>query len=271
MPDDYLHIQIKYDGLDAARKELDLIELGQSLQGAGRIIRSAALVSIINPKIIPASVRLRVLAKPPAPGSYIIDTVIAPLMPILPSLTVGANKAIEALVNLAISKFTRKPNVTEQALKVAELALSEMGLTARASIDGIARVCEQRQAVRQFVAPIGDSCETAQIGETPAVALLFDRSDREEIEEPEKTEIGVEDSYEILISELDLENRSCKFLIRGEGKEKRFSGTITDPSIKTIRNNYSISMSEHNWLKVRAKPETSESEVVHLYISDSTI
>jgi hypothetical protein len=163
MPFPSVQIPIRYDGLDADRSEIDLIELGQSLHGAGKLIRSAG-------------------------------------------------------------------NVV-------------------------------------FYIALGESCLTAQIGHSEHGAIAFDQNDRDAIESPEPVAIGEEATYEILISELDLKNRSCKFQIRGESEDKRFPGTITDPMIIIPSNPYSEALSERRWLKVKGKPEIIDGELSHLHIS----
>lgn len=271
MTDDHLNIPIRYDGLDASRHELDLIALGQSLQGAGKLIRAAASIVIIQPQLARSSLRMRVMAGPPQPGSYIFNTFVAPLSPLLPGLTTGANKAIEAIVSYTISRFTKKPEKTDKAFELALKCVEENGLTARMAIEAVSKIAEgQRPAVRQFVVPIGESCETAQIGNLPSVALLVDRSDREEIDADDQTTIGDEASFEILISEIDLHNRTCKLQMRGESVDKRFAGSITDPAIGMAANNYAMALSERRWLMVKAKPEMSDGNVVRLFISDSS-
>lgn len=138
MTDDQLRIPIKYNGLDASRHEIDLIALGQSLQGAGKLIRAAATIVISQPPLGPSSLRIRVMAGPPQRGSYFFDTFIAPLSPLLPGFTNGANKAIEAVVSYSISRFTKKSDKTDKALELALKAVEEMGLALRAAIEAVA-------------------------------------------------------------------------------------------------------------------------------------
>lgn len=248
------------------------MDLGISLQGAGKIIRSAASVAIIQNRLPTSAVRLRVFARPAREGSYLVDTIIAPLMPVLPIFATSASKAIELIVSYAISRFTKKDDATDRAFALAQQSLTEMGLTTRAAVEAIEKVSVgQKMSVRQFVAPIGDTCNTAMIGIQSNGVLVFDRADREAIEAQEDVSIGDEAEYAVLISELDLKNRTCKFQIRGDSEEKRFSGIITDPSVIMPKNNYSVALSDAHWLSVRAKPEFIGGEISRLHISDSSL
>lgn len=252
MPFPVVQIPIKYDGLDADRSEIALIELGESLQGAGKLIRSAGNVVFYERR----SIQLKVFAAPPRSGTYEIVAWLVKLQPVLPIFVDEATKAIEGLVNYAVSRFTRKTEAADKSLETAQIALREMGATTRFAIEFVTRMAEwQRGSARQFVAPIGESCLTAQIGHSEHGAIAFDQNDRDAIESPEPVAIGEEATYELLISELDLKNRSCKFQIRGQSEDKRFPGTITDPMIITPSNPYSEALSERRWLKVKGKPE----------------
>lgn len=265
-------IPIRYDGIDASRHEIDIIELGQSLQGAGKLIRAASSVVISQPKIAAPTTRMRVMARQPEAGSYVVTAVVAPLLPLIPGILPSAGKLVELLVSYTISKFTRKSDATDKAFELARLAVEENGMTARAAIEAMTRVTEgQRSAVRQFVAPIGDSCGTAQIGSVANGVLTFNKSDREDIDSPDAVQLGEAGQYDIIISELDVKNRTCKFNVIGSGEERRLSGSILDPAIISPRNNYSLSLSEHHRLKVTAKPEIVEGEVTYLHISDSSL
>jgi hypothetical protein len=186
MPFPVVQIPIKYDGLDADRSEIDLIELGQSLHGAGKLIRSAGNVVFYERR----SIQLKVFAAQPRSGSYDIIAWLVMLQPVLPIFVDGATKAIDGLVNYAISRFTKKTEAADKSMEIAQIALREMGATSRSAIESVMRMAEgQRGAARQFVAPIGESCLTAQIGHSEHGAIAFDQDDRIAIESPDSVAI----------------------------------------------------------------------------------
>jgi len=156
------------------------------------------------------------------------------------------------------------------AMDVAAKALEEMGKTSRAAIDAIERVAtSQRPAVKLFVAPIGQTCATAQVGDQESGAILVDKPTRDAIEGPEPIEIGDTSQFEILLSELDLKNKSCKFSLRDEDDpDRRTNGEITDPVLSTPNNPYATALNGQRWLTVWGKPQLKEGEIERLYISD---
>jgi hypothetical protein len=260
-----IKIPIKYQGLDADRHEIEIVALGQSLQGAGRLIRAAG--SVVVPRHRTSG--LRVVAKTAHPACFEIIALLVLMQPVLPLLTPAAQKAIEAIVNYTIARFSNKSDAADRMVDLAKTAMQEMGMTSRASLEAIVKISENNRAsVRQFVAPVGDTCLTVMIGHEINGAVLFNQHDRQAIES-EILEIGDEAAFAVLITELDLQNRTCKFNIRGESEDKRYIGNITDPSLVIPNNQYSIALAQKQWLDVRAKPEITEGEITRLYISNT--
>jgi hypothetical protein len=188
---------------------------------------------------------------------------------VLPFFEPAAKKAIEAIVNYTIARFTNKPNEADIIADVAKTALEQMGMTSRAAIEASARISEgNKPAVRQFIVPIGDTCLTARIGHEENGALLFDQNDRDAIE-ADTVEIGDETLFEVLITELDLQNGTRKFNFRQEGDDKRYAGIITDPALVMPNNPYSLALAQKRWLEVSGKPEIRDGEMTRLHISNS--
>jgi hypothetical protein len=73
----------------------------------------------------------------------------------------------------------------------------------------------------------------------------------------------------VLLSELDLKNKSCKFSLRDDDDpEHRTGGEITDPIILSPNNPYSAALSAQRWLPVVGKPQLKDGEIERLYNSD---
>lgn len=260
-----IEIPIKYQGLDADRHEIEIIALGHSLQGAGKLIKAAGGVVLPQRR----SARLRVVAKSSNPNCYEILAFLVVVQPVLPLLEPAAKRAIEAIVNYAIARCSKKPEDGDRIADIAKTALEQMGMTSRAAMEATVRVSENsKPAVKQFIAPVGNSCLTVMIGHEENGAILFNQGDREAIES-DIPEIGDEGSFEILITELDLQNQTCKFNLREEPDDKRYAGLITDPAIIVPNNPYSLALSQKRWIKVRGKEEIKEGEMARLYISNS--
>jgi hypothetical protein len=108
-----IEIPIKYQGLDADRNEIEIVALGQSLQGAGRLIKAAG--SVIIPR--PGATRLRVVARSATSSSFDIVALLILRQPILPILTPAAQKATEAVVNYTLTRFANKPEAAKVKIR----------------------------------------------------------------------------------------------------------------------------------------------------------
>lgn len=272
-------IILKYEGLETDQNIIDLGQLGQSIQGAARLLGSAgSLVQTGQYVKKSPALSVRVVAGAPRSGSYelsaLIVSVLPTVSPLLPFIgdfaKTSATKAVTGIANYAIARIGGRKKEAEMAFELAGKALTEMGLTSRTSIEAIERVAlGQRPAIKLFVSPIGESCATARIGEESNGAIAIDRSIRDAIEAPEPVEIGLTGNFEILLSELDLKNKSCKFFLRGDDDpDHRTNGEITDPTLLTPSNPYSAALDGQKWLAVVGKPQLKDGEIERLYIAD---
>jgi hypothetical protein len=156
------------------------------------------------------------------------------------------------------------------AEQIALKALEEMGHTSRTAIEAMERLASsQRPAVRLFVSPVGESCGVASIGDPAFGAVAIDRDMRQAIEASDPIEISGAAEYEVLISEFDLKNRSCKFSLRDQDDPNdRFNGEITDPVAQLPQNPYSDALNSQRWIRVKAKAQLKSGELEKLFISD---
>lgn len=210
-------IILHYDGLDTDRHQIDLAELGQSLQGAAKILGSAASV-VVTGEYAKTILPVRVFAGVPRAGSWDLPAIImtvAPLgMPIFPVVAdmgkKAASKAVTSIFSYVVSKLgSPKKSDVQAAMDVAEKSLAEAGQTMRHAIDAVERIAShQHPAVRLFVSPIGDTCNSIRVGKTIDGAISVDQTMRAQIEQPEPVQIGNAAQFEILLSELDLKNHS---------------------------------------------------------------
>lgn len=271
-------IVLHYDGLDADHNEIELAQLGMSLQGAAQILGSAANV-VVTGEYAKTALSVRVLAGIPKKGSWEIPAIIMTTVPVItPYFPVIADmgkkattKAVTSIFSYVVSKLgSPKKSDVQAAMEVVEKSLVESGQTTRHAIDAVERIAlNQRPAARLFVAPIGDTCEFVRVGKPIDGAVLVNREMRAQIEQPDPVQIGNATTYEILLSELDLKNRSCKFALRSEADpDRRILGDITDPIIFNPNNPYSVALSQQRWLPVIAKAQLKDGEIEKLFISD---
>ncbi|RTE92826.1 hypothetical protein [Bradyrhizobium sp. LVM 105] len=278
---EFEEIIIRYDGLDASQHMVELGALGQSIQGASRLLGSAGSIVVTGQFTKQSNaLAVRVLAGQPRAHCWelpaIIVTLTPAVAPMLPTIReaakTAATKAVTGIVNYAVSKLSGKKSETQMAQEIAVKALEEMGHTSRTAIEAMERLAlAQRPAVKLFVAPIGQSCEVARIGREDYGAVPIDPAMRQLIDTSEPPLITDTADYEILISELDLRNKSCKFSLRNQDNpDDRFSGEITDPITQTPQNPYSEALNKQRWLRVKAKAQFRNGEMEKLFISDVT-
>ncbi|MFZ0559152.1 MAG: hypothetical protein WAM55_07705 [Methylovirgula sp.] len=274
-------VVISYKGLEADSHLIELGQLGQSIQGASKLLGIAAHIVTTGQyaKRAPA-LTVRVLAQEPIAGSFDLVAVlmpitpmVAPMLPLIADQTRAlAGRAVEGIVNYAISKFAARQTDADRAMQIADSALTEMGQVSRAAIAAMERVAlNEKPAAKLLVVPIGQSCETAQIGALANGALAIDRNMRNVIDGADSAVvIGPEASFDIFITELDLKNKTCKFQVRGaEDDEQRLVGEITDPALTIPHNPYSSAMDNRRWLQVSGKPEIRDGDIERLYISNA--
>ncbi|WP_339032667.1 hypothetical protein WI604_15920 [Bradyrhizobium symbiodeficiens] len=276
---EFEEIIIRYDGLDAAQHMVELGALGQSIQGASRLLGSAASIVVTGQFVKQSNaLSVRVLAGQPQAHCWELPAIIVTLTPIvapmLPTIReaakTAATKAVTGIVGYAVSKLGGKKAETQMAQEIAVKALEEMGHTSRTAIEAMERLASsQRPAVKLFVAPVGESCEVARIGRPEYGAISIDPAMRQIIDASEPPQILETADYEILISEFDLRNKSCKFSLRNQDNPNdRFNGEITDPLTQTPQNPYSEALNKQRWLRVKAKAQIRDGELEKLYISD---
>jgi hypothetical protein len=279
MASELFRITLRYEGLDADEHSIDLNQLGQSIQGAAKLLGSAGHIALTGQYAKQQqALSVRVLAGPAEANCYEFVAVLATISPALtPTLPVikeaaasAVKKAVTGIVNYALAKIGGRRNEADAASEVAKKSLEEMGHTSRVAVEAIARVAlGLRPAARAFVVPVGESCALAQIGAVSDGAFPIDKPTRDAIEAPEPMEIGPTSTYDIFLSELDLKKRTCKFELRDQDdSDLRFNGEITDPLIEAPNNPYSSAFNNRRWLMVLAKSRLKDGELERLYISD---
>lgn len=279
MDTEFHSILLKYDGLDASNGLLELGQLGKSIEGASRLLGIAGHIVATGVYAKQAqAISVRVMVAPPRRGSVDLPAIlmtavpaIAPVFPTIADITKkAATKAVEAIVNHVISKAGGKESEAKMALEIVDKAMRELGHTSRAAIGAVERVAvHNKLAIRMFVAPVGESCATAQIGNIENGAILIDTQTREVIDAPEPIEIGKETQFDVFISELDLKTQSCKVTFRGsEDPTHRINGEITDPQVRVPENAYSKAFNAQKFISVKGKAQIKDGEIDRIFISD---
>lgn len=269
-------IRIRYDGLDADRHQIELTCLGESLIGASKLLGVAGHFAITGKYVKKApALSVRVMAQPPKAECYEIIGLLVSLNGALPFSPEATTKLVQQIVTYILAKFGGRRDIAERAMDLAETAIQEMGATSRAhaevtkaAIDLLAE--GQRHAARQLVAPVGVTCQTLQLGAPDRGAIEVDKPMRDAICAQEPVETMDELTYQVFISELDMQTHSCKVsLLQDNDPSVRYSGEITDPVVTAANNPYSLAMAKKQWISVRGKAQLKNGVFDKLYISNT--
>lgn len=274
-------IVIRYDGLDAEQHQVDLALLGESLQGAARLISIGAQIASDGRYItkLPA-MTVRVVAGEQRSNCYEIAAYVLPAVPLLPLLSEAGRAAFKKTAESVVNYIIRKASggskaemeaameTVRHAIDAVREANANTTKVAEKAIDAVVKAAsEQTPAARAFAAPVGRSARTALIGER-ADAFIVDEAARDRMAAVDKTEIGVTQDFTVAISELDVQTGTCKLALQGAGDDGRITGHIVDPVVQSPRNPYSTALDAQSWITVVAKPHLREGDLVKLTITD---
>lgn len=271
--------RVRYDGREADEHKLDLRDLADSLQGVARIVEVAGHFSLTGDlKTRGRSDSVKVLIAATDAHCFDVSLVLewAKQLGVF-SGSIGA--LLTAVVAYILHKRTKRPDAEVQHLRelleiaIGKLAEERGGQGGQA--EEIARLLETvdrmvdalAPAMRRAVQPIGSSCNTIQFGDGDASAVL-DQTDKEVLTQ-ESIEVGDEQDHDILLSELDVENATCKFSFADEpDSSSRWRGVLADPQIVKPDNPYLRAFSARKPVSVRGKALMKDGEFHQLHISD---
>lgn len=264
-------VAIRYDGLDAERHEIELMALGGSLQGIARVLAMAghfAVTGKVSNQLPSLDVRV-VAHEDPKPNCFTVHAALqfAAQHGIFQGI---AAAVIGPIIAYIIAKAANDHAQMKHLRGALDKAIDKMAEGNAATIERLARALElladqSRPALRDAVQPVGRTCATMRIGPY----ALVDEPTAQAIREESPQEILDERQYDVLITELDLENRTAKVRLLADGLESRIRAEVTDPVLSMAGNPYTRSFMEQTPLQVSAKAGIRDGVVSKLFISNS--
>lgn len=257
-------IPIRYDGGDAARHEIELHVLGESLQGMARVLAvTGNFVATGDFTKRYQAMDVRVLVKEPKANCYTLDAIIT----FAQQQQLFSGFAGPIVIGLVTWIFSRASGKKEE-MKMLKDALDKLLAMQSDNQDKLHATLEKmadslRPAVRQAVAPVGKSCTQM----TVAGKYVVDEATAEAIRSSGDVEVGTERSWELTISELDSENSTAKVRLIDDDS-RRIKAKITDPLASTVPNPYASALAHGTMIKVKGKAVLKDGEIDTLYISD---
>lgn len=266
-------IVIRFDGLDADNHEIDMAALADSLKGLARIIGVAGNFAV-NQKYVQHkdALSVKVVVKPPEAHCFEILAWLKWASGATLTVSIVAGLAV-ALVSYVFKKAAGDQEEMRQLRGALDEAIKQLGTKDQSVVDRLLSTVDRmadvlRSSVKQAVAPIGTSARTLSISESGSAKVMkIGIAERDAIMAEEPTDIGEEQAYTILITELDMETGACRWSSPTE-PETRTLGRITDPALIVPNNPYALHLAAKTPLRVRAKAASRDGEITQLYISN---
>lgn len=280
MLDGSLTYSIRYEGGDAGKKEIDLNQLGQSLQGFARVLAVSAhfcQTGKYNKQF--ESLSVRVLARPVQ--EHHCYEISATIEAIATSKELWSGLGTAVFMAVVGYVFNRRKEqemkhlsaALDKALGMQERSTEQMAQSQAQMLATIERLAQAlTPAARQALAPVGQSVDHISIQretEAPdAPPLRLDKDTKEGLQSRADNTITQTRDYSGVISELDMLTGACKVSLESD-PDTRIVASITDPVGQQPGNAYASAMRDLITVKFRAKAETdNDGNVVKLYISD---
>lgn len=272
-------IVIRFDGLDADNHVIELRSLSESLRGLSRIIAASAHFAITQEVSLRSDRQVvRVVVRPPRDGCVIIDAIVQyahqhPLIAGFASSTISALTA--STIAFIVGKAVNKRDEMKHLSAALNTAIGALGAKDQPTIDRLLSTVDRMAdalsgAVKQAVAPVGVSARTLSVGvpSVPSATVVVDEADKAAINSEATLRVEEEKVYDVLLTELDIDDGSCRVHLAGDPEGERHDGRITDPAIQVPNSPYAVAFAAQERMSVQAKATTREGAIERLYISN---
>lgn len=265
-------IAIRYEGGDAAFHEIDLNQLGASIQGFSRVIAVCAHLARTgryNKQFDALSVK--VYAAPVT--EHHCYEILAHIKDVAASKELWSGFGGVSLTLLVQYVFSRRSEAEmkhlSEALKQSMGQNASMAGRLLATIEKMADALQP--AARQAMAPVGDSCRSIGVysDQSSQPDVVLDEATKERLSSRPISSIEAARSYLACITEMDMETGTCRVSLDGEQGTSRIPAVITDPVGRIAGNPYAHAMANAKPIRFIAKAEINgDGDILKLYISD---
>jgi hypothetical protein len=156
-----------------------------------------------------------------------------------------------------------------------ETAIKALGHRDQPTVDRLLSTVEKMAdalapSVKQAVAPIGVSARTLSVGvaSAPDQRVVVDEADKAAILSEATLRVDEEKVYDVLITELDIDDGGCRIHLSGEPASDRHSAKITDPAIQVPNSPYAVAFAAQERMLVQGKATTRDGQLERLYVSN---
>jgi hypothetical protein len=264
-------VPIRYDGLDAEQHQIELLLLGESLQGVSRILAMSGhfIATGSYAKQIQA-LDVKVYVTEPKANCFSLAAAIefAKQQQVLAGVaSVVLGPLIGWIVARASNNKEEMKALKDSLDKAIEHLAGQNSELVPKLLSTVERMAESlRPSVRAAVAPVGKSCSVMRIGNGAPI----DEATAQAIRSVAADEVTEERIWNVRITELDIETASAKIRFEDseEGDSGRFRAIVTDPVIGVQGNGYVTALAAQRPIRVRGKATLREGEIQTLFISN---
>jgi len=266
-------LSIRYEGNDADTHQIDLNQLGVSLQGLARILAvSAHFVQTGKYNKQYGALSVQVLASP------VQEHNCYEVLAVIQDATVQAGfwsgfsgAALTAVVAVVLSRGRGKEmKLLNEALQKSLAQNAELQARMLDTVDRM--VAALQSDAKRAHAPVDSSIETISIrnaGEESSVIVL-DRETKARVNADAGNTIEDTKTYIGVITELDMISGACRVALDQAVPEDRTAALVTDPCVRHPNNPYVRAMAGLQPLRFQAKAECDANGlIVKLHISDT--
>jgi len=221
---------------------------------------------------------IRVMTRAPAPHCFEMTAWVkwAAEQPLI----AGTLATLSAsLITYVVSRAFRQRQEMRLLKESLETAIRELGHRDQPVVDRLLDTIDKmaealKPAVRQAAKPVGDTVSSLTIGRQGSgsgisESVTISRAERDAMFAEEESEVTDEQTYHVLITEIDVETGSCKVSFIEEDAI-RVAGKITDPALNFPRNAYAMALAERKPISVRGKAVLRGGEIKSIYISNTS-
>lgn len=270
-------IILRYDGMDADRHEIELAGLAESLKGMSRILTVTANFLATEKFVQHEDVMsIRVVAREPKAKCFQIEVEAIWKFLEHPLVSGVLGGLILGVIGYIFKRAANQREEMKHLQSALEVAIKQLGHRDQPVVDRLLTTIDRmadalRPAVKQAVAPVGVSAATMTVASAEGGVwrgVIVGEAEKEAIVADNPPEIGVESTFHVRLTELDILNGACKVTFR-DRPDVRYRGKITDPVIGQPNNPYVLALAEQVEIAVRAKPALRDGEIERLFISDT--
>jgi len=264
-------LSVRYEGGEADKHEIDLYQLGVSLQGLARVLAvSAHFVETGKYNKQFDTLSVRVVAQPTQ--EHHCYEVVATIAKVASSGELWSGLGTALFMGVVGFVFNRRKAEEMKHLSDAlkQAIGSQAGMQERMLLTIEKLADALRPSVKQALSPIGKSVESISLRRSSEVApnIVLDRETKELASADIENTISPPQQLSGVISELDMISGTCKVSLESD-PENRVSAKIVDPVVGQPNNPYARALAQISPIEFTAKVEIdSEGNVVNLYISD---